>query len=135
MIFSNSGCSKWSIRDCPNANSLADGMCHFIPKLSMSPGLAQSYNHRDSSTIVWTWPQSQLLMLHSINILCHINYFLIQNPCTLNCTDMSNECDSVIRKKCILFNEYVPYINGEIFSHWSVKRVSYTSVVQWIVKS
>lgn len=82
---------------------------------------------------------------HKVSYSCYIqltysaiyivNYFLIQNPCTLNCTDMSNECDSVIRKKCILSNEYVPYINGEIFSHWSVKRVSYTSVVQWIVKS
>lgn len=51
------------------------------------------------------------------------------NLCILNCIDMSNECDLVIRKKCILFNEYVFYINGEIFSYWFVKRVSYIFVV------
>lgn len=42
---------------------------------------------------------------------------------------MSNECDLVIRKKCILFNEYVFYINGKIFSYWFVKRVGYIFVV------
>lgn len=45
MISSNSGCSIWSNRDCPNAISSDVGICHFIPRLSISPGMAQSYKY------------------------------------------------------------------------------------------